>query len=92
MFQSLKAKKALLFPMVSGVVAAGSSVVAFAVDEGSGAAGSLPNLVITTDMLSPLVEGVVANVQVILPVGLGLFAIFLGIRVIPGLISRFVRM
>ena len=92
MFRSLKVKKALLFPMVSGVVAAGSSVVAFAVDEGSSAAGSLPNLVITTDMLSPLVEGVVANVQVILPVGLGLFAIFLGIRVIPGLISRFVRM
>ena len=27
-----------------------------------------------------------------LPVGLGLFAIFLGIRIIPGLVSRFVRM
>lgn len=93
MFQHLKAKKALLFPMVSGVVAAGSSVVAFASESGGGgAAGSLPNLAITTDMLSPLVEGVMSNVQVILPVGLGLFAIFLGIRIIPGLVSRFVKM
>ena len=91
MIQCLKAKKALLFPMVSGVFAAGSSVVAFASESGGGA-GNLPNMAITTDMLSPLVEGVMSNVQVILPVGLGLFAIFLGIRIIPGLVSRFVKM
>ena len=90
MIQCLKAKKALLFPMVSGIVAAGSPVVAFASE--SGGSGGLPNLAITTDMLSPLVEGVMSNVQVILPVGLGLFAIFLGIRIIPGLVSRFVTM
>ena len=53
---------------------------------------TLPTIAITEDMLKPLVEGVVANVGVILPIGLGLFAIFLGIRIIPGLISRFVRM
>ena len=51
----------------------------------------LPTIAITEEMLTPLVEGVVANVGVILPIGLGLFAIFLGIRIIPGLISRFIR-
>ena len=53
---------------------------------------TLPTIAITEEMLKPLVEGVVANISVILPIGLGLFAIFLGIRIIPGLISRFVHM
>ena len=52
---------------------------------------NLPTIAITEEMLTPLVEGVVANISVILPIGLGLFAIFLGIRIIPGLISRFVH-
>ena len=42
---------------------------------------NLPTIAITEEMLKPLVEGVVANVGVILPIGLGLFAIFLGIRI-----------
>lgn len=54
--------------------------------------GALPTIAITQDMLTPLVEGVVANIGVVLPVGLGLFAIMLGIRILPGLISRFVHM
>ena len=49
----------------------------------------LPTLSITEE---PLIQGVIANVTVILPIGLGLMAIFLGIRIIPGLISRFTRM
>ena len=87
----MKSLKAFLFPALVGAVPAASSVVAFAADAGS-SGSSLPSIAITTDMLTPLVEGVVANIQIILPVGLGLFAIFLGIRIIPGLISRFVRM
>ena len=51
-----------------------------------------PTLSITEEMLEPLIQGVIANVTVILPIGLGLMAIFLGIRIIPGLISRFTRM
>lgn len=51
-----------------------------------------PTIAITEDMLKPLTEGIVQNVAVVLPIGLGIFAIFLGIRIIPGLISRFVRM
>lgn len=87
----MKSLKAFLFPVLVGAMSAASSVVAFAADTG-GSGSSLPSIAITTDMLTPLVEGVMSNVQVILPVGLGLFAIFLGIRIIPGLISRFVRM
>lgn len=50
---------------------------------------STPTATITEAMLQPLVDGVTANVGVILPVGLGLFAIFLGISLIPRLIKKF---
>ena len=49
----------------------------------------LPTIAITEEMLEPLVQGVIANVSVVLPVGLALMAVFLGIRIIPGLVSRF---
>lgn len=83
--------------LTSGVVGTamvlGTSLSTFADGEVSAlSVDSLPSVSITADMLKPLVEGVVASVGTILPVGLGLFAIFLGIRIIPGLISRFVHM
>lgn len=46
---------------------------------------------ITTEMLQPLVDGVVANVGVVLPIGLTLFALFIGIRIVPNLIGRFIH-
>lgn len=79
--------KALLFPTLAGVMAGGSSVMAFA--SGSTPDLELPKINITTEMLSPLVEGIVANVNVILPVGLGIMGLMLGIRIIPALIRRF---
>ncbi len=84
--------KLLAVPGAAAAMAVGTAVTAFAEEPAAGGGSSLPSISITTDMLTPLVEGVVANVGVILPVGLGLFAIFLGIRIIPGLISRFVKM
>lgn len=88
--EKLKAKKALVAALLAMVMIPMTMVVAFAAEQG--ASGSdLSKVTITTEMLSPLVDGIVANIQVILPVGLGLFAIFLGIRIIPGLISRFTR-
>lgn len=89
MVEKMKSK-ALLFPALAGAMTAGSTVVAFATE--AGGSGGLPSFSITTEMLTPLVEGVMANIQVILPIGLGLFAIFLGIRILPGLVSRFIRM
>ena len=69
-----------------------SSVTAFAVDETTGGGYTFPTVTITNEMLTPLVEGIVAIISSILPVGLGIFAVFLGIRIIPSLISRFARM
>lgn len=83
--------KMLAFPAVGTAVALGTSAVAFAAEDGTGTTSNLPNLAITTDMLTPLVEGVTANIAVILPVGIGIFAIFLGIRILPKLISKFTK-
>lgn len=76
--------------LVAATVVASSSVVAFASGTGSDAALELPKINITTQMLQPLVEGIVANVNVVLPVGLGIMGLMLGIRIIPSLIRRFV--
>lgn len=46
---------------------------------------------ITSDMLKPLVDGIVANVNVILPIGISLFALFIGISIVPTLIKKFTR-
>ena len=46
---------------------------------------------ITSDMLQPLVDGIVANVNVILPIGISLFALFIGIGIVPTLIKKFTR-
>ena len=53
---------------------------------------TLPFLDLSQDILAPILYGIYANISTILPIGLGLFSIFLGIRIIPGLISRFVHM
>lgn len=82
--------KMLAFPAAGTAALIGTSVSAFA-SEPPGSSGELPTVAITTEMLNPLVEGVVANISVILPVGLGLFAIMIGIRIIPSLINRFLH-
>ena len=83
--------RALTLSATGAAMAVGSAATAFASEQGGSGSTTLPTVAITTDMLTPLVEGVVANIGVILPVGLGLFAIMLGIRIIPGLISRFIK-
>ncbi len=90
---SLKDKanlKLMALPAAGTIAALSSTVTAFAVDETTET--TFPTVSITNEMLAPLVQGVVDNISAILPVGLGLFAIFLGIRIIPGLLSRFARM
>ena len=89
MFKKMEVKaKALAVPALAGVMAAGSSVVAFA-SGSSNPSLDLLQINITTQMLTPLVEGIVANVNVILPVGLGIMGMMLGIRLVPKLIRRF---
>lgn len=45
--------------------------------------------VVTSDMLQPVVDTIMANVTVLLPVGLGILAIMLGIALIPRIIWKF---
>ena len=51
----------------------------------------VPPAIITPEDMTPLLDGIVANIGVLLPVVLGLAAIFFGIKIIPSLISRFSR-
>lgn len=47
--------------------------------------------VVTTEMLSPILDSITANVAVIVPVGIGIFAIVLGVRFIPRIFKMFTR-
>ena len=84
--------KLMALPAAGTIAALSSTVTAFAVDETTGGGYTFPTVTITNEMLTPLVEGIVAIISSILPVGLGIFAVFLGIRIIPSLVSRFARM
>ena len=82
--------KMLTVPASAAALVTTLSVSSFA-SEGDGVLTELPTIVITEDMLTPLVDGVVSNIAAILPTGLGLMGLILGIRLIPGVISRLVR-
>ena len=45
--------------------------------------------VVTAAMLEPIISTITANVTVLLPVGLGILAIMLGIALIPRVIWKF---
>ena len=82
--------KMLTVPASAAALLTTLSVSSFA-SEGEGALTELPTIVITEEMLTPLVDGVVSNIAAILPTGLGLMGLILGIRLIPGVIARLVR-
>lgn len=44
---------------------------------------------ITEAMLKPVVDGMAANVAVIVPVGIIIFSILLGVGMIPAIIKKF---
>ena len=46
---------------------------------------------LTPEMLEPVLEGAAANVAVIVPVGIGLFVILLGVSLIVIVFTKFVR-
>ena len=45
--------------------------------------------VITTEMLNPIVTAVTKNLAVILPVGMGIMGTFIGVKLIPKIIYKF---
>jgi len=81
----------MALPAAGTLAALSSAVTAFAAEPTDGSY-TFPTVSITNEMLTPLVQGVVDNISAVLPVGLGIFAVFLGIRIIPSLISRFARL
>lgn len=46
---------------------------------------------ITSAMLNPVVDGVSGNVAVIVPVGIIIFAILLGVSMIPAILKKFAK-
>lgn len=55
----------------------------------SDATAGLESVAISTEMLKPVVDGVAANLAVIIPIGIALFAILLGVTLIPKVIKKF---
>ena len=45
---------------------------------------------ITSEMLQPIVESVTNNLNAILPVGIGIMALLIGVRLIRKVIYRFI--
>lgn len=75
-------KKIFAIP-ATAVVAVGTAVTAFASEPAK--------VAITSEMLNPLVDSVTANIGVILPVGIVIFGILIGVSMVPGLIKKFTK-
>lgn len=81
-----KHKKACMMGASAVGTTLATVVPAFAAGE-----ADLSGVAITTEMLTPVVTGTTANIAVILPVGIALFAIMIGVGLIPAIIKKFVR-
>ncbi len=79
--------KAALMAAAVPAASALMAVPAFAAEAGE--TGGLGNVAITTDMLKPLIDGVTANIGVILPVGVAVFAIIIGVTLVPKIVRKF---
>lgn len=79
-FPELRNLVLLGVPAVAGLA---TVVPAFAVGESS--------VAITSEMLSPITDAVIANIGVILPIGIAIFGILIGVSLIPTLVKKFAR-
>ena len=76
---------AAILPVALSLPASASSSTPGAGDVTAG----LESVAISTEMLKPVVDGVAANLAVIIPIGIALFAILLGVTLIPKVIKKF---
>ena len=51
----------------------------------------VPPSVLTPEDMTPIMDSVTANIGVLLPIVLVLAAVFIGIKIVPRLLSRFTR-
>ncbi len=49
----------------------------------------MSGVVVTTEMVQPILDSVTANLTVLLPVGIGILAIMVGISLIPRIVYKF---
>lgn len=82
MFEKLKTKIAA--PIVASTMAFGSCVTAFAEET-----VELPTLAITTEQLAPIATSAVDAIGVCMPIGIALFAILFGVKLVPKIINLF---
>lgn len=86
--EKFKVSKAMLAVILVGVMIPMIMVVAFADDGGASSVIDYSSI-FSEDMFAPLLEGITSNVGVILPIGLGLFAVFLAPRLILIILDKF---
>ena len=46
-------------------------------------------MLITSSMLDPIVDAITTNLEVLLPVGIGVMATFIGVSLIPRVVYKF---
>lgn len=49
----------------------------------------MTDLVITAEMLEPITTAITSNLSVLLPVGIGIMAIMIGVHLVPRIIYKF---
>jgi len=81
--KSMSMKKRIAAVVVAAMTMAIMSVMAVA--------STAPQIGVTTAMLTPILDAIIANIAVILPVGIGIFAIMIGVRLIPRIFGWFTR-
>ena len=53
------------------------------------ATGTTPAIAITSDQLQPIVDTLTANLNVLLPVGITIMGIMIGVSLIPRIVYKF---
>lgn len=51
--------------------------------------GAVANAVVTAEMLKPVTDTINQNLTVLLPVGVGIMAIMIGVSLIPRIVHKF---
>lgn len=49
----------------------------------------MEGILITSEMIQPIVDSITQNLGVLLPIGISIMAIMIGVRLIPRIIYRF---
>ena len=84
-FVTANEKVASCVPAVLGGSAAVGSLALTTFASGSGG-GIQVTTAVTTEMISPLVDLVIANIAAIMPAGIAIFGVMFGVRLVPRII------